>query len=268
MQKTLQTILLSGALAILATPYPTIASGGRDNDDNGQQQSNNQNTSVVTGNNSQQQSNNQNTNVTTGNNSQQQRNNQENNQSNHQSNNQSNEQSNNQNTNVTTGSNVSTVNSTTNVSTGSATNNLSTGPVSNSNTNNTGPVSNSNTNSTGAVSNSNTNNYISYPDWINVAPSQAAVSIDSVTCQGPTLTATASTLTTNTSNNQYGVQGAFGFSVPIGGQADCNAVQTAIRKRAVVENSVRVALACKQLEASGIEVDATKFPDLAICSSK
>ena len=224
MQKTLQTILISGALAILATPYPTIASGGRDNDDNGQQQSNNQNTSVVTGNNSQQQRN---------------------------------KQSNNQNTNVTTGSNVSTVNSTTNVSTGSAANNLSTGPVSNSNTNNTG-----------AVSNSNTNNYISYPDWINVAPSQAAVSIDSVTCQGLTLTATATTLTTNTSNNQYGVQGAFGFSVPIGGQADCNAVQAAIRKRAVVENSVRVALACKQLEASGIEVDVNRFPGLAICSSK
>ena len=257
-------MLLCGALAILAAPYPTIASGGKDNDDNAQKQNNSQNTSVVTGNNAQQQSNSQATNVTTGNNSQQQSNNQENNQSN----NQSNEQSNNQNTNVTTGSNVSTVNSTTNVSTGSATNNLSTGPVSNSNTNNIGPVSNSNTNSTGAVSNSNTNNYISYPDWINVAPSQAAVSIDSVTCQGPTLTATASTLTTNTSNNQYGVQGAFGFSVPIGGQADCNAVQAAIRKRAVVENSVRVALACKQLEASGIEVDVIKFPDLAICSSK
>ena len=163
---------------------------------------------------------------------------------------------------------MNTVNSTTNVSTGSASNNLSTGPVSNSNTNSTGPVSNSNTNNTGAVSNSNTNNYISYPDWINVAPSQSAVSIDSVTCQGPTLTATASTLTTNTSNNRYGVQGAFGFSVPIGGQADCNAVQAAIRKRAVVENSVRVALACKQLEASGIQVDTEKFPDLAICSSK
>jgi hypothetical protein len=122
--------------------------------------------------------------------------------------------------------------------------------------------------SAGSVSNSNANNYIAYPDWINVAPSQSAVSIDSVTCQGPTLTATASTLTTDTFSNQYGIQGAFGFSVPIGGQADCNAVQAAIRKRAVVENSVRVALACKQLEASGIHVDTEKFPDLAICSSK
>ena len=150
------------------------------------------------------------------------------------------QQSNSQNATITTGGSVSTVNNTTNVSTGS----------------------------TGSVSNSNTNNYIGYPDWINVAPSQSAVSIDSVTCQGPTLTATASTLTTDTYSSQYGIQGAFGFSVPIGGQADCNAVQTAIRKRAVVENSVRVALACKQLEASGIEVDATKFPDLAICSSK
>ena len=192
MQKHLQTMLLCGALSILAAPYPTIASGGKDNDDNAQKQSNSQNA------------------------------------------------------NITTGGNVSTVNNTTNVSTGSAAGGFT----------------------TGSVSNSNTNNYIGYPDWINVAPSQAAVSIDSVTCQGPTLTATASTLTTDTYSNQYGIQGAFGFSVPIGGQADCNAVQAAIRKRAVVENSVRVALACKQLEASGIQVDTEKFPDLAICSSK
>ena len=196
-------MLFCGALAILAAPHPAIASGGKDNDDNAQKQSNTQTTNVTTGNNSQQ-------------------------------------QSNSQSANITTGGNVNTVNNTTNVSTGSA----------------------------GPVSNSNTNNYIGYPDWINVAPSQSAVSIDSVTCQGPTLTATASTLTTDTYSSQYGIQGAFGFSVPIGGQADCNAVQTAIRKRAVVENSVRVALACKQLEASGIEVDAIKFPDLAICSSK
>jgi hypothetical protein len=120
--------------------------------------------------------------------------------------------------------------------------------------------------SAGSVSNANSNNYIAYPDWINVAPSQSAVSIDSVTCQGPTLTATASTLTTDTFSNQYGIQGAFGFSVPIGGQADCHAVQTAIRKRAAVENSLRIALACKQLETSGIQLDLTKFPDLAICS--
>lgn len=145
-----------------------------------------------------------------------------------------------QTTNVTTGSNVNTVN----ISTGSASAGL------------------------GSVSTSNTNNYIGYPDWINVAPSQSGVSVDSVTCQGPTLTATASTLTTNSYSNQYGVQGAIGFSVPIGGQADCNAVQAAIRKRAVVENSVRLALACKQLEANGIQVDAEKFPDLAICASK
>jgi len=209
MQKHLQTMLLCGALSILAAPYPTIASGGKDNDDNAQKQSNIQTTNVTTGNNSQQ-------------------------------------QSNSQNANITTGGNVSTVNNTTNVSTGSAAGGFT----------------------TGSVSNSNTNNYIGYPDWINVAPSQAAVSIDSVTCQGPTLTATASTLTTDTYSNQYGIQGAFGFSVPIGGQADCNAVQAAIRKRAVVENSVRVALACKQLEASGIQVDTEKFPDLAICSSK
>ena len=196
-------MLLCGALAILAAPHPTIASGGKDNDDNAQKQSNTQTTNVTTGNNSQQ-------------------------------------QSNSQSATSTTGGSVSTVNNTTNVSAGSA----------------------------GPVSNSNTNNYIGYPDWINVAPSQSAVSIDSVTCQGPTLTATASTLTTDTYSSQYGIQGAFGFSVPIGGQADCNAVQAAIRKRAVVENSVRVALACKQLEASNIEVDVNKFPDLAICSSK
>jgi hypothetical protein len=145
-----------------------------------------------------------------------------------------------QTTNVTTGSNVNTVN----ISTGSAPAGL------------------------GSFSTSNTNNYIGYPDWINVAPSQSGVSVDSVTCQGPTLTATASTLTTNLYSNQYGVQGAIGFSVPIGGQADCNTVQAVIRKRAVVENSVRLALACKQLEASGIQVDAEKFPDLAICDSK
>ena len=133
-------------------------------------------------------------------------------------------------------------------------------------TTNTSTGATTTTLSAGSVSNSNSNNYIAYPDWINVAPSQSAVSIDSVTCQGPTLTATASTLTTDTFSNQYGIQGAFGFSVPIGGQADCHAVQTAIRKRAAVENSLRIALACKQLETSGIQLDLTKFPDLAICS--
>ena len=163
-----------------------------------------------------------------------------------QSNNQSNSQSNSQNANITASGNVSTVNNTTNISTGN-------------------PAAGY---GTGSFSNSNTNNYIGYPDWMNVAPSQSAVSVDSVTCQGPTLTATASTLTTDAFSNQYGIQGAFGFSVPIGGQADCNAVQAAIRKRAAVENSVRIALACKQLEASGIQINTEKFPDLAICASK
>jgi hypothetical protein len=167
-------------------------------------------------------------------------------QSNSQRNNQSNNQSNSQNANITTSGNVSTVNNTTNISTGNAAAGYG----------------------TGSFSNSNTNNYIGYPDWMNVAPSQSAVSVDSVTCQGPTLTATASTLTTDAFSNQYGIQGAFGFSVPIGGQADCNAVQAAIRKRATVENSVRIALACKQLEASGIQINTEKFPDLAICASK
>ena len=153
---------------------------------------------------------------------------------------QTNNQSNSQTATATTGNNVNTVN----ISTGSAPAGLS------------------------SVFTSNTNNYIGYPDWINVAPSQSGVSVDSVTCQGPTLTATASTLTTDSYSNQYGVQGAIGFSMPIGGQADCNAVQAAIRKRAVVENSVRLALACNQLQASGIQVDVEKFPDLAICASK
>jgi hypothetical protein len=182
-------------VALIAAPWPAIASGSRDDNRNGSQQ---------------------------------------------QTNNQSNSQTNNQTATATTGSNVNTVN----ISTANAPGGLN------------------------SVSTSNTNNYIGYPDWINVAPSQSGVSVDSVTCQGPTLTATASTLTTNSYSNQYGVQGAIGFSVPIGGQADCNAVQAAIRKRAVVENSVRIALACKQLEASGIQINTEKFPDLAICISK
>jgi hypothetical protein len=182
-------------VALIAAPWPAVASGSRDDNRNGSQQ---------------------------------------------QTNNQSNSQTNNQTATATTGSNVNTVN----ISTANVPGGLN------------------------SVSTSNTNNYIGYPDWINVAPSQSGVSVDSVTCQGPTLTATASTLTTNSYSNQYGVQGAIGFSVPIGGQADCNAVQAAIRKRAVVENSVRLALACKQLEASGIQVDAEKFPDLAICVSR
>jgi hypothetical protein len=190
MNKALNSALV--CVALVVTPWPAIASGGKDDNRNGSQQ---------------------------------------------QTNNQSNSQTNSQTATATTGSNV-------NISSGSASGGLS------------------------SVSTSNTNNYIGYPDWINVVPSQSGVSVDSVTCQGPTLTATASTLTTNSYSNQYGVQGAIGFSVPIGGQADCNAVQAAIRKRAVVENSVRLALACNQLQASGIQVDVEKFPDLAICASK
>jgi hypothetical protein len=176
---------------------------------------------------------------------------------------QTNTQTNTQNTNVTTGSNTNRNNNTNTVN---ATGGTNTNNVSNNSNAYGGNVSN--TMSGGSVSNSNTNNYIGYPDWINVAPSQSSVSVDSVTCQGPTLTATASTLTTNSWSNQYGVQGALGFSVPIGGQTDCNAVQSSIRKRASVENSVRIALACKQLEVSGIQIDTEKFPELQVCLAK
>jgi hypothetical protein len=180
---------------------------------------------------------------------------------------QTNTQTNTQNTNVTTGSNTNrNRNNNTNTNTVNATGGTNTNNVSNNSNAYGGNVSN--TMSGGSFSNSNTNNYIGYPDWINVAPSQSSVSVDSVTCQGPTLTATASTLTTNSWSNQYGVQGALGFSVPIGGQTDCNAVQSSIRKRASVENSVRIALACKQLEVSGIQIDTEKFPELQVCLAK
>jgi hypothetical protein len=181
--------------------------------------------------------------------------------------NNTNTQTNTQNTNVTTGSNTNrNRNNNNNTNTVNATGGTNTNNVSNNSSAYGGNVSN--TMSGGSVSNSNTNNYIGYPDWINVAPSQSSVSVDSVTCQGPTLTATASTLTTNSWSNQYGVQGALGFSVPIGGQTDCNAVQSSIRKRASVENSVRIALACKQLEVSGIQIDTEKFPELQVCLAK
>lgn len=186
-----------------------------------------------------------------------------------QTNTQTNTQSNTQNTNVTTGSNTNTntnSSSSNNTNTVNATGGSNTNNVSNNSSASGGNVSNNV--SGGSVSNSNTNNYIGYPDWINVAPSQSSVSVDSVTCQGPTLTATASTLTTNSWSNQYGVQGALGFSVPIGGQTDCNAVQSSIRKRASVENSVRIALACKQLEVSNIRIDTEKFPELQVCLAK
>jgi len=180
---------------------------------------------------------------------------------------QTNTQTNTQNTNVTTGSNTNTNSSSSNnTNTVNATGGSNTNNVSNNSSASGGNVSNNV--SGGSVSNSNTNNYIGYPDWINVAPSQSSVSVDSVTCQGPTLTATASTLTTNSWSNQYGVQGALGFSVPIGGQTDCNAVQSSIRKRASVENSVRIALACKQLEVSNIKIDTEKFPELQVCLAK
>jgi hypothetical protein len=101
-------------------------------------------------------------------------------------------------------------------------------------------------NSIGAITNTLVNQgSIYYPDWINVSPSQSFVTMNSASCQGPTLNGTAQTLETNPWNNEYGVQGSIGISIPLGGQKDCYAIQSSLRKRALFENAANTALMCR-----------------------
>ena len=134
---------------------------------------------------------------------------------------------------------------------------------------NTSSTNNNNFSASGG-SNSSTNNNsynnLQYPNWVNVTPSQSSVGIDAVVCQGAALTGGVSTLTTSTENNQYGVQGTLGFSVPLTGQDDCRAISAAIKKRASIENASRTLLACHQLKLAGITPDLTKFPELVACN--
>lgn len=121
-------------------------------------------------------------------------------------------------------------------------------------------------NSIGAITNTLVNQgSIYYPDWINVSPSQSSVSMSSASCQGPTLNGTAQTLETNPWNNEYGVQGSIGISIPLGGQKDCYAIQSSLRKRALFENAANTALMCSQLEKMNVKFDDARFPELSSC---
>jgi hypothetical protein len=165
---------------------------------------------------------------------------------------------------------------TNNTNTNSSTNtNTNTNANTNTNRLNSRSSSNSvNTNSAnltvaeGNNSSTNNNNYnnLQYPNWVNVTPSQAAVGIDAVVCQGATLTGGVSTLTTSIENDHYGVQGTLGFSVPLTGQDDCRAISAAIKKRASIENAAKTLIACRQLALAHITPDLTKFPELAACN--
>lgn len=135
-----------------------------------------------------------------------------------------------------------------------------------SNNTNTTSSSTSVTGGSNASTNNNSYNNLQYPNWVNVTPSQSAVGVDAVICQGATLTGGVSTLTTSTINDQYGVQGTIGFSVPISGQDDCRAISAAIKKRASIENAAKTLIACHQLALARITPDLTKFPELAACN--
>ena len=89
--------------------------------------------------------------------------------------------------------------------------------------------------------------------------------MNSASCQGPTLNGTAQTLETNPWNNEYGVQGSIGISIPLGGQKDCYAIQSSIRKRALFENAANTAMMCSQLEKMNVKFDDARFPELSSC---
>jgi hypothetical protein len=154
----------------------------------------------------------------------------------------------------------------TNTNTNTNTNRLNSRSNSNSNSVNTNSANSSVTGGSNESSNNNNYNNLQYPNWVNVTPSQSSVGIDAVVCQGAALTGGVSTLTTSTTNNQYGVQSTIGFSVPISGQDDCRAISAAIKKRASIENAAKTLIACHQLAVARITPDLTKFPELAACN--
>lgn len=115
------------------------------------------------------------------------------------------------------------------------------------------------------ISNYNGTASLYYPDWLNTTPSGSAVSHSSAQCQGPTLSATASALTTNAVNG-YGVQGAIGFSVPLGGQADCLAVQRRLRQQLEFKAAAEQALMCQQL--INAKVDINQHSEFVVCGAQ
>jgi hypothetical protein len=171
----------------------------------------------------------------------------------------------NNNTNANTNSNTNTNNNTNrNNNRNNNTNNLTGGSSTSSSTG--GSANQTTTNSLGGSTNTLVNQgTVYYPDWINVAPSQSSVSINSSSCQGPTINGAVQTLETDPFNNQYGVQGSIGISIPLGGQKDCYEVQSSIRKRAVFENAANTALMCTQLAKMNVKFDDVRFPELAAC---
>jgi len=187
----------------------------------------------------------------------------------------------NTNTNTNTSTNTNTNNNTSNNTNTNTSTNTNTNRNSNrnNNTNNlTGGSSTSSSTSTGGTANQTTTNSLGgstntlvnqgtvyYPDWINVAPSQSSVSMSSSSCQGPTINGAVQTLETSPWNNEYGVQGSIGISIPLGGQKDCYEVQSSIRKRAVFENAANTSLMCTQLAKMNVKFDDVRFPELAAC---
>jgi hypothetical protein len=175
----------------------------------------------------------------------------------------------NQLTNKSTNTNTNTSNNTNNNTNrnnnrNNNTNNLTGG--SSTSTSTGGSATQTTTNSLGGSTNTLVNQgTVYYPDWINVAPSQSSVSINSSSCQGPTINGAVQTLETDSFNNQYGVQGSIGISIPLGGQKDCYEVQSSIRKRAVFENAANTALMCTQLAKMNVKFDDVRFPELAAC---
>jgi hypothetical protein len=178
----------------------------------------------------------------------------------------------NTNTNTNNNSNSNTNNVTANGGTSNSTSTANGGTGGTSNSTSTanggtgGTASQKQSNSVGAITNNLVNQgTVYYPDWINVSPSQSSVSMSSASCQGPTLNGTAQTLETDPWNNDYGVQGSIGISIPLGGQKDCYAIQSSIRKRALFENAANTALMCSQLEKMNVKFDDARFPELSSC---
>ena len=173
-----------------------------------------------------------------------------------------NQQQNQTTNNINTNNNqLNSTSSSSSINTSSANSSATGGNTSSTNNNNFSASGGSN-----SSTNNNSYNNLQYPNWVNVTPSQSSVGIDAVVCQGTALTGGVSTLTTSTENNQYGVQGTLGFSVPLTGQDDCRAISAAIKKRASIENASRTLLACHQLKLAGITPDLTKFPELVACN--
>ena len=169
------------------------------------------------------------------------------------------------NTNNNTNSNTNTNNNTNrNNNRNNNTNNLTGGSSTSSSTG--GTANQTTTNSLGGSTNTLVNQgTVYYPDWINVAPSQSSLSMSSASCQGPTINGAVQTLETTPWNDEYGVQGSIGISIPLGGQKDCYAVQTSLRKRALFENAANTAMMCSQLEKMNVKFDDARFPELSSC---